>query len=211
MALPRLRGIDISNWEPDVNLKKLNIDFAIFKATEGLTFKDPTFAGYAKQAQKIGLLWGCYHFARNNDPTKEANYFYRVCKEYVGKCIFVLDIEDTKIKDPAKYCKVFCDRFFALSGVRPLIYTYAAYRSRFKGYDSIYKNYDLWLAGYPYTYTSWTNDKCPYTSGKWDYIAMWQFTDNGKLTGCPYLLDLNYAYMTRQAWKAYAKPVKPKK
>ena len=208
MATPKMRGIDISNWEPDIELKKLKIDFAIFKATEGLTFKDPTLAGYAKQAQRIGLLWGCYHFARNNDPVKEANYFYRIVKSYVGKCIFVLDIEDIRIKNPAKYCKTFCDKFYSLSGVRPLIYTYAAYRARFKGYESIYKNYDLWLAGYPRNYATWTMDKCPYTSGKWPYIAIWQFTDSGKLPNCHYFLDLNIAYMDKKAWQAYAKPEK---
>lgn len=208
MATPKLKGIDISNWEPDINLKKLDIDFAIFKATEGLTFKDPTLAGFAKQAISAKLLWGCYHFARNNNPVKEADFFYKIVKSYVGKCIFVLDIEDTKIKDPAKYCKQFCDRFFKLSGVRPLIYTYASYRTRFKGYTEIYKNYDLWLAGYPHTYTSWTNDRCPYKSNPWPYIAIWQFSETGKLKGYKGMLDLNIAYMTKSAWNAYARPVK---
>lgn len=204
-----LKGIDISNWEPTLQLKKLKgIDFAIFKATEGLSFKDSTLAGFVKQAKKCKLLFGCYHFARNNVPQQEAEFFYKVVKPYVGQCIFVLDIEDTAIKNPAKYCKKFCDRFFELSGVRPLIYTYDYYRSRFNGYVGIYKDYDLWLAGYPRSYTTWTKDDCPYKAHPWPYIAMWQFTDKGRLTGSQYNLDLNYAYMTKAAWKAYSMPVK---
>lgn len=201
-----LKGIDISNWESELNLANLQgIDFAIFKATEGLKFKDWTLEQFVKQAIKRKMLWGCYHFARNNVPQQEAEFFYRKVKQYVGKCIFVLDIEDMTIKNPAKYCYKFCTRFYELSGVRPLIYTYHTYRSRFNGYESIYKNYDLWLAGYPRTYTSWTKDKCPYSSGKWPYIAMWQFTEHGKLKGYSGNLDLNYAYMTKAAWNRYAK------
>lgn len=205
-----LKGIDISNWEPTVILKDLDIDFAIFKATEGLSFKDPTLKGFCKQAQRAGMLFGCYHFARNNVPQHEAEFFYKVVKPYVGKCIFILDIEDTAIKNPAKYCKKFCDHFFKLSGVKPLIYTYDYYKTRFNGYASIYKDYDLWIAGYPHTYTTWTKDKCPYKATPWPYIAMWQFTDKGRLksknkrSSCPYNLDLNYAYMTKSAWQKYA-------
>lgn len=200
-----LRGIDISNWEPDIKLKKLHIDFAIFKATEGLSYKDPTLKGYARQAQRAGLMWGCYHFARNNIPAEEARFFYSAVEKYVGKCMFILDMEDSSIKNPAKYCAKFCDEFTRLSGVRPLIYTSSAFRSRFSGYKYIYKYYDLWLAGYPKRYSGWTHDKCPYKSGNWPYIAIWQFTDAGHLSGVPYALDLNYAYMTKRQWKLYAK------
>lgn len=205
--MAKLKGVDLSNWEPTVSLKNLKVDFAIFKATEGLSFKDPTFKAFAKQAKTCKMLWGCYHFARNNVPQQEAEFFYKTVKDYIGQCIFALDIEDTKIKNPAKYCKKFCDRFYQLSGVRPLIYTYDSYRSRFNGYSEIYQNYDLWLAGYPRTYTTWTSDPCPYKAGNWPYIAIWQFTENGRIRGNDgYDLDLNFAYMSRKAWKAYCKP-----
>lgn len=201
-----LKGIDVSNWENDIVLSKvMPIDFAIFKATEGLNFKDPTLAGFVKQAKRCKVKFGMYHFARNNVPQNEAEYFYKVVKPYIGQCIFILDIEDTAIKNPAKYCYKFCNHFYKLTGVKPLIYTYDYYRKRFNGYASIYENYDLWLAGYPKTYTSWTKDKCPYSSGNWPYIAMWQFTDKGRIKGYSGNLDLNYAYMTKSAWDRYAK------
>lgn len=202
-----LHGIDISNWQKDLKLKNVlpSIDFVICKATEGLIFVDKYCDSWVQEAIKLDLLWGFYHFARNNDPEKEAVFFYDNCKNYFGHGIPVLDIESSSIKSWGTYAQIFTDKVHAMSGVYPIVYTSAAYLNRFAR-TTVPRNCGLWLAGYP------TNDiekfqpekKLPYPIGPWNIIAMWQFTSKGRIEGYDNMLDLDYAYMDSAAWKKYA-------
>lgn len=75
------------------------IDFCIVKATEGFRYVDPCCDGFVQQCKRKGILYGFYHFARNNDPEQEAAFFWEHTKGYVREGIPVLDIEDEKIPD----------------------------------------------------------------------------------------------------------------
>lgn len=203
-----LYGIDISNWQAGLDVRKVapNIDFLIAKATEGIGYVDKCCDGFIQDAMKCDLLWGFYHFARNNDPAKEANYFYENCKNYFGKGIPVLDIESESIPDWGHWAQVFVDKVHAITGVYPIVYTSAAYLQRFRD-TTIPRNCGLWVAGYP------TNDNVgfkpektlPYGIDPWDIVAMWQFSSRGVVDGYKNLLDVDYAYMDGTAWMKYAK------
>lgn len=206
----KLKGIDISNWQKSLNLGRVSgIDFVVVKATEGLTFKDPYFKKFMGQAYRAKLLRGCYHFARPNDATAEADYFYKCVKKYLGKAVMVLDIEDTSIPDPSGWARRFAKRFYARSGVWPIIYVSSSYlRAYFQDDDGNYlaKKCGLWIAGYNKKYTTYPNTVCPYNIAPWDVLAMWQFSDCGTIQGASGQLDLDYAYMDNDAWARYAKP-----
>ncbi|KAK2596209.1 hypothetical protein QQS21_006357 [Conoideocrella luteorostrata] len=79
-AAAAVKGFDISHYQPNVNYGKAYADgarFVIIKATEGLTYKDPSFTTHYNGATKAKLIRGAYHFAHpgQNAASAEANYF----------------------------------------------------------------------------------------------------------------------------------------
>ena len=198
-----MRGIDISNWQGGLNLNSVDVDFAIMKATEGLNFVDKFCDSWVQQAKKKGISWGFYHFARNNDPIKEADYFINNTRNYFNEGIPVLDIEDDSIPDWGAYADRFANRIHDVMGVWPLIYTSAGFLSRFNG-CKVPKNCGLWCAGYPTPANVWTDAEFPYNCSPWEFVAIWQFTSSLQLNGYSGVLDGNMAYMDANAWKKYA-------
>lgn len=198
-----MRGIDISNWQNGLNLESLNVDFAIMKATEGLHFVDSYCDGWVQQAKRKGICWGFYHFANNNDPIAEAEFFVRHTRNYFNDGVPVLDIEDSSIPNWGEYSDAFTNRVHELTGVYPLVYTSAGFLSRFAGYEAP-ENCGLWCAGYPYPSEVWTEDEFPYCPSPWAFVAIWQFTSSLRLDGFGGNLDGNIAYMDSEAWDKYA-------
>ena len=195
-------GIDISNWQNGLIPSSLDIDFCICKATEGLGYTDPSCDGFVQNCIDNGILWGFYHFARENEPEEEAEYFYHECSNYFGHGIPVLDYE-TNNYDDANWCERFIKRLHELSGVWCMIYMSASYIYKFN--DSwIPEECGLWVAGYPYTQTDWTYDVMPYDIEPWSFAAIWQFTSSLILNGYVGKLDGNVAYMDAEAWMKYA-------
>ena len=73
--------VDISHHNGNVNLAKAKEDGilgVIQKATQGQTFKDPTYQRNRQKAKDAGLLWGAYHFATGSDGLKQAQHFLDV-------------------------------------------------------------------------------------------------------------------------------------
>lgn len=206
-----MRGIDISNHQGGLDLRKMPVDFAIFKATEGVGFVDSFCDGWVQQAKQISLPWGFYHFARENDPVREADFFYEMCKGYFGKGIPILDWEvDTNFI----WCEKWLARVHDLSGIWPMIYM-SAYRVAQFNRSWVPEKCGLWIAGYPTTYAYWpTSTTCPYETFSWDTAAIWQFSSEVILPGYVGKLDGDIAYMDEKAWMKYAcgnktVPVKP--
>lgn len=203
-----LKGIDISNWQAGIDLEDITreIDFCIVKATEGLGYVDPYCNSFIDQCRQNSLLWGFYHFARENDPEKEAEFFYENCRNYFGKGIPVLDYE-TSNNDDVDWCERFLERLHDLSGVWGMLYV-SAYRVPYYRNSWIPEKCGLWLAGYPYAATSFDDEDCPYSIDPWQVLAIWQFTSSLDL-GIGYRLDANYAYMDADAWYKYAGSSEP--
>lgn len=201
-----LHGIDISNWQKGLQLPE-SLDFCIVKATEGFRYVDPYCDGFIQQAIRKGILFGFYHFARNNDPEKEVTFFRNNTKGYELRGIPVLDIEDDKIPDWGNYAQRFVDKYHAMTSVYPIVYTSAAMLPRFKGYPLVDKC-GLWLAGYPDTRERGIKDVplCPYDASPWKFAAIWQYTANGWISCWDEPLDLDVAYMDASSWKKYANP-----
>ncbi len=198
-----MRGIDISNWQNGMNLYNLDIDFCICKATEGLGYTDPSCDNFIQQCINKNILWGFYHFARENEPEKEAEYFYNECKNYFGHGIPVLDYE-TENYNNREWCERFIKRVHELSGVWCIIYI-SAYRCTQYNGSWIPEKCGLWVAGYPYIITDWTNDEMPYNTSPFSVVAIWQFTSSLILNGFWEKLDGDIAYMDADAWMKYAK------
>lgn len=202
-----LKGIDISTWQEGLNLSDIKdkIDFVVCKATEGLAIVDDCCDNFIEQAKANNLLWGFYHFARNNDPVKEADFFYQNCSNYFTHGIPVLDIETNTIKDWGKYATEFTDRIHVLTGVYPIIYTSAAFTTRFNN-TMIPNKCGLWVAGYPKKVYGYEDLFFDYDIAPWQFAAMWQFSSTGRFNKFDGYIDLDYAYMDEEAWMKYANP-----
>lgn len=201
-----LHGIDISNWQAGIKLPE-SLDFCIVKATEGFRYVDPYCDGYVQQCLAKGIQFGFYHFARNNEPEIEAVHFRDNTKGYELIGVPVLDMEDTSIVDWGAWAQRFVDKYHAMTGVYPIIYASASTLARFKGYPLV-KTCDLWIAGYPDSKVRNLKDmpKFPYSVAPWEYAAIWQYSASGRIAGWNENVDLDVAYMDRDAWKLYANP-----
>lgn len=201
-----LHGIDVSNWQKGLRLPE-SLDFCIVKATEGTNFVDKYCDGFVQQCKRNGLLYGFYHFMSSAKPEEQALFFAKNTIGYSLEGIPVLDVESELIPDWGEYAQRFVDKYHAITGVYPIIYTSAAYLSRFNGYPLV-DACGLWLAGYPDSRERGLNDipKFPYDVSPWKFAAMWQYTSNGIVDWWDAPIDLDVAWMDTGAWKLYANP-----
>lgn len=204
-----IKGIDISNWQKGISLSPLDIDFMICKATEGLNYVDPTCNGFISQAKNKGIVWGYYHFARENDAAKEAEFFYNNTKNYSKQGIPVLDYEVWGRNSDVAWCEKFLQRYHDLSGVWCMLYISASHCRDFNG-SWIPDKCSLWVAGYPKAYTSWPDSKCPYSIAPWKVVTIWQFSSSLRLSGYGGNIDGDFAYVDKNGWKKIAGSETPK-
>lgn len=197
-----MRGIDISNWQVGLQLDKLDIDFCICKATEGVGYVDPTFKGFVNDCIKQNLCYGFYHFARENNPENEAQFFYDTCKEHFGKGIPVLDYETTNYNN-CEWCEIFIWKLHELSGIWPMLYISASRCGEYRN-SWISKKCPLWVAGYPKAIADWDCGNMPYNIYPWNSATIWQFTSSLIIPGFWERLDGNICYITEEEWNALA-------
>lgn len=67
-------GADYSHFQPNPDIAGSG-DFVFFKATQGLTYQDPTFADRWAEAKAKGKVRGAYHFGENFGGAAQAAYF----------------------------------------------------------------------------------------------------------------------------------------
>lgn len=197
-----MNGIDISNWQGGLKISELAIDFCICKATEGIVFVDSYCDNWIEECKSNNILWGFYHFANSNNPEDEAQFFYDNCLNYFNHGIPVLDYEVSNYNN-VEWCERFLNKLHELSGVWAIIYLSASRCSEYEN-SWIPEKCGLWVAGYPYTMTDWTNDDIPYDISPWNFAAIWQFTSSLIIPGFWNKLDGDIAYMDANAWMKYA-------
>lgn len=216
-----MRGIDISKWQSGIDLSAVNADFVIVKATEGIGYVDKSCDGFFQKALSLGKKLGFYHFARptaNNDPIREADFFYENCKGYFGKAIPILDWE-AENKQNVAYAKAWLDRVYQRSGVKPVIYMSESVANAYNWSSVANADYGLWVAKYrdnnpDYNYNMANAGTRPRVKW-WKFYCMWQWTSAGRLNGYSGNLDCNVFYGDGTTWDKYAgksettQPVKP--
>ena len=198
-----MNGIDVSNWQAGINLAAVPADFVIMKATQGTNYISPDCDRQYQQAKKAGRLLGVYHYVAGGNAIAEADYFVDNIKGYIGEAILVLDWESEQngAWGNEAYLEQLVRRVIERTGVKPLIYSMA---SRYAQVATVAKKLDcgLWIAQYA------SNDPTGYQAHPWNEgayaCAIRQYTSAGRLPGYGGNLDLNIAYMDRNAWMKYA-------
>jgi GH25 family lysozyme M1 (1,4-beta-N-acetylmuramidase) len=195
-------GIDVSYWDAGIDWPKVRATgqrFVVAKATEGITYKDPTFDDNWFGAKSAGLLRGAYHFFRCNvDAKKQADYFIDYVKTVKdnGELPPVLDLEtnDGASKDKIVVgAKIWLDRVEAAFGKKPIIYSGQYFLQDYLvvaggGPPAWAKDYPLWLAQYPYQYVEGMKPTLP---RGWFSYTIWQYSDKGKVNGINASVDMN--------------------
>ena len=200
-----LNGIDISNWQPDIDLSKVASDFVIVKTTEGTDYVSPVADTQIQQAFKLNKLVGVYHYATGAGAVTEANFFLSNIKGYMGKALLVLDFEGEAIAGGPTYAKTFLDTVYQATGIRPLLYTSKSVVNQYD-WSAVSNEYDLW--GAQYASTAHTG----YQSEPWEDGTAWgsfgkpvirQYTGYGRLAGYAGDLDLDLFYGDKDDWQSY--------
>lgn len=190
-------GIDISRHQGIIDWEKFRnenpttapISFVYMKATEGSDFTDVSFRENFENARKHGFLRGAYHyFSPHSTGAAQARMFIKTANLQKGDLPPMIDIEE-KPKNKTKFIqelKVFIKCIEEHYGVKPLLYTYRKYKSRYLT-DPFFARYPSWVAHY---YIDSLD-----ADVEW---LIWQCSDMGEVPGIPENVDINIFNGSRQ-------------
>ena len=129
----RVDGVDISHHQAEpLDMpagKAAGVRFVYHKATEGVTFRDPSYPARRFEAAAAGLPFGAYHFASpdGGDALAEARAFLAYAAPEPGDLLPVLDLEvnpgGLTRAELTRWVGVFVREVERVVGVKPMIYT----------------------------------------------------------------------------------------
>lgn len=199
-----MNGIDISSHQTGINLAAVPADFVIVKTTQGNGYVNPDADRAYQQAKKAGKLLGIYHYIDGRGgAAAEVDYFINNCRGYLGEALIAVDweIDDNTQWGNTAYLEQVVRGIIEKTGIRPLIYGMQAGYAQLKSVaDKL--NCGLWVAQYA-NYEPTGYQAHPWNEGAYG-CAIRQYTSAGRLAGYNGNLDLNIAYMDRNAWMKYA-------
>ncbi len=187
----RVRGIDISHYQGDINWDKLRnaqiqgapVSFVFVKATQGTNIWDENFNQNFYNARKNDIIRGAYHYFSPFTPGKEqAKYYCKMVQLDEKDLPPVLDVEETGNyttqqlqREVLNWMKVVEKHY----GVTPILYTGYKFKTSYLNTPD-FDRFPYWIAHY---YV----DSLEY-KGDW---AFWQHTDAGKVDGIKGYVDVN--------------------
>lgn len=176
----RAHGIILSYWDQsfDPNVNRGDIDFIIFKATEGNQYVDPTFQEYVRTTSSIPMR-GAFHYYRENVPWRtQADLFLSTVKDQ-GLNFYILDLEvlpqdgSTDFLADAEQWLTYVDE--QVEG-RVMLLTYSAYQEKLGAAGDWMKEWPLLILDYPTAPDRNGNPSLPQGFQDWH---IWNYTDNG--------------------------------
>ena len=219
-----ITGVDVSRWDHSktsaypagtpidwVKVKAAGRSFAIIKASERTNYRNPYFANDSAQAKAAGLVVGAYHFARPALPIStardQARYFITTVQKvgsFRDQKTFpaVLDLETTgglSKTDLIAWTQLFLDTTQALTGRKPILYSYDYFIRSTLGNTNQFSSYPLWYARY--TTTVPTSSTVP---GGWSQWTLWQYSSTTTTNGIIGAGDVNRFNGTTAALLAFA-------
>lgn len=178
------------------------VEAAIIKATGeeiGRLFQDSAFKRNWLNAKVAGVRRGAYHFMNGKAGTAsgrdEAMHFLEIVHQAggfrEGDVLPVLDVEWPPQGGQHFEARQMDDYIVTMQeqgGATPILYSGRWYLDAIKDRDltDFMKQCPLWLASYTPT--------CPKPPRPWDSVALWQFTDKGRVDGIAGPVDLNQRF-----------------
>lgn len=186
------KGIDVSVWQGNIDFNKVKaagIDFVIIRAGYGRlsSQKDKNFETYYTAAKKAGLKVGAYwySYAQSASEAKlEANACIACIKGKTFDMPIYFDVEDSSMTGFSKatltgFVTAFCDTIKS-NGFKAGVYANLNWFNNYLDYSTLKSKYSIWLA-------QWSKTKSI-------DCDIWQFADNGKVSGISGNVDTNYCY-----------------
>ena len=195
-------GIDVSTYQGTIDwqaVKNAGVDYVIVRAAyrgyeTGRIVPDDLFAQNIEGAAAAGLHVGVYLFSQalsEQEAVEEADYLLELIQGYPVDYPVVYDQEEYTAdqartdgltgEQATKNALAFCERIYD-AGYIPMIYT---------NNDWAQNMYDMeQLDHYPIWYADYTSS--PDLSGG---FAMWQYTDEGQVSGVQGPVDLNLLFL----------------
>ncbi|MCX2476690.1 glycoside hydrolase family 25 protein [Pedobacter sp. MC2016-05] len=186
-----IHGIDVSYYQGKINWQKVKdmeddgvkVKFAFIKATEGLLQVDPYFQRNWREAPKVGIICGAYHFFRpKRDGKTQAKFFLQVVNIEKGDLPPVVDIESLDGVSPVKMrveLADFLNYVEVKTKVRPIIYSGLKFYEDYL--EEHFDEYPLWIAHY-------YQPKLRMDKSRWKF---WQHSDKAKINGIGHVVDFN--------------------
>jgi lysozyme len=166
---------DLSHYQTKIDWDKIKSP-TILKCSESLTYLDPTFKERREILRKKGLYLGCYHFFRDVDPIKQADFF--LSHGHKPGELLILDFE-INCENPVEKCKQFLDRvgskWIYTNDARALKYSWPC-------------DWKFWIA----RYADYTGKFYPDFKPKFCGWKIHQYTSRGKVNGIVGNVDMNY-------------------
>lgn len=207
-----MRGVDVSNWQCDIDTYALDADFVVAGATWGVGgFGNACLVNGVNQAANYqlgravdsGKSIGVYHYAMGNDARREADFYIDNVKGYVGRAVLALDWEsqDNPQFGNGAWVDAWVRRVYERTRVWPVIYIQASALGQLSAY--VREHCGVWVAQYASMAVTGYQER-PWLYGAYGE-AMRQYTSNGYVLGYAGRLDLNYFRGERWQWDAYAR------
>ena len=182
------RGIDVSNWQGDIDFAKVKqsgIEIVYMKASEGINFVDKKLNQNYSRAKAQGLKIGFYHYFRPSlDSKAQARHFANAIRGNVSDCKLALDLEvadnfsKSALTDKAL---TFINELKSLTGLDIVVYTYTYFART--NIDSRLGVYPLWIAHYGVS--------TPGSNPIWNSWVGFQYSSTGSVPGISGNCDMN--------------------
>lgn len=206
-----MRGVDVSNWQCDIDTYALDADFVVAGTTWGtggfnnmcLTNGVNQAANYQLgRASDSGKSIGVYHYAMGRDANAEADFFIDNVRGYVGRAVLVLDWEsqDNPQFGNGAWIETWVRYVHDRTQVWPIVYVQASALGQLTQF--VREHCGVWVAQYA-SMAATGYQETPWLYGAYGE-AMRQYTSNGHIPGYAGRLDLNYFRGERWQWDAYA-------
>lgn len=188
-------GIDVSHYQGTItwkSVKAAGIQFAYIKATEGTTYKDPNFNANYLHAYNNKVIRGAYHFARPNlsSGSAQATYFAGHGGAWSRDNLTLpgmLDLEGgcygKSRASMQSWILDFYTTYKAKTGRDVVIYTSPSW------WNSCTGGWSGMSARSPLMDAHWTTAASPTIPNGFPYWTIWQYTDNGRVSGISGAVD----------------------
>ena len=200
-------GIDISHYQRGIHWEQLKADsvphpirFVFIKATQGKSMVDAHFKQNWEQAQQYKFRIGAYHFYKyKDDPLEQAANYIRNVSLTPGHLLPIIDVEldcstcntpgvptDEMIANLKKYLGAIEAHY----KVKPIIYTYQGFYHQYL--HKHFPDYYYWMALYRNQPPDGWVEQVKKETAQEPKIALWQFTDSGKIPGITGAVDMSF-------------------
>lgn len=207
-----MRGVDVSNWQCDIDTYALDADFVVAGTTWGIGgFNNMCLINGVNQAANYqldravdsGKSIGVYHYAMGHDANAEADFFVSNVRGYVGNAVLVLDWEsqDNSSFGNGAWVETWVRHVHDRTQVWPIVYVQASALGQLTSF--VREHCGVWVAQYA-SMAATGYQEVPWLYGAYGE-AMRQYTSNGYVSGYAGRLDLNYFRGERWQWDAYAR------